>query len=110
MISSRWQASSRKPSEGGELTKVTPVWPRPVSDGFTSRLVDLAVLSLLASCVDAKRIRACAVSACVGMLVMSPPHTFAQSQAAGVDKLMFHNNAQRTGWNDRETTLTPAVV
>jgi hypothetical protein len=38
------------------------------------------------------------------------PTPFAQSPSAGVDKLMFHHNRQRTGWNDRETVLTPQAV
>ena len=45
-------------------------------------------------------------------VVFSPqPSAQAQSaQSASVDKLMFHYNRARTGWNDKETVLTPQAV
>lgn len=33
-----------------------------------------------------------------------------RGEPAGVDQLMYHRNRQRTGWNDRETILTPQTV
>src|SRR5262245_11033473 len=38
------------------------------------------------------------------------PTPFAQGPSPGIDKLMFHHNRQRTGWNDREIVLTPQTV
>src|SRR5262245_11157159 len=38
------------------------------------------------------------------------PAPFALGPSGPVDKLMFHYNRQRTGWNDRETVLTPQTV
>src|SRR5262245_43421379 len=32
------------------------------------------------------------------------------SKPPGVDKLTYHYNPQRSGWNDRETVLTPRAV
>ncbi|MES3020302.1 MAG: c-type cytochrome [Pseudomonadota bacterium] len=41
---------------------------------------------------------------CLALLVASAAH------AAPFDKLAYHQNTQRTGWNDHETMLTPKVV
>ena len=54
----------------------------------------------------------------IAVLGLSAPNPSAQSDArgaaesasSGVDKLMFHHDRQRTGWNDRERVLTPAAV
>ncbi|HEX4505415.1 MAG TPA: hypothetical protein VH722_06760 [Alphaproteobacteria bacterium] len=36
--------------------------------------------------------------------------TVAAAQAANVDVTTYHNDRQRTGWNDQETILTPTTV
>ena len=36
--------------------------------------------------------------------------TFLPERGAGVDKLTYHYNSQRTGWNDHEAVLTPKAV
>lgn len=46
----------------------------------------------------------------IGLPLLFAPRPLAQSQPAGVDKLMFHHNRERSGWNDRETVLTPQAV
>ena len=52
----------------------------------------------------------------ITLLVVFSPRLFARGQSAGVDKpagvdmLTHHHNRQRTGWNDRETILTPQAV
>src|SRR5579862_1006083 len=35
---------------------------------------------------------------------------FLPKKLAGVDKLTYHYNSQRTGWNDHEAVLTPEAV
>lgn len=53
---------------------------------------------------------ALAVVSAIATLVAFSPRAIAQSKPAGVDKLTYHHNRQRTGWNDRETVLTPQKV
>jgi len=44
------------------------------------------------------------------VLLMFSPQPLAQTGSVAVDKLMYHHNRERTGWNDRETVLTPQAV
>ena len=50
------------------------------------------------------------VAAIAALAVLSPPSLARNPPAAGIDKLTFHHNRQRTGWNDRETILRPQTV
>jgi len=50
------------------------------------------------------------VASAIAAFVAVSPRALAQNQPAGVDKLTYHHNRQRTGWNDREAVLTPQTV
>lgn len=44
------------------------------------------------------------------LLALLPGYAASRSGDAELNKLNYHNNPQRTGWNARETTLTPRTV
>src|SRR5690348_16461952 len=51
-----------------------------------------------------------AVFSSAALLFACSTSSLRSHKSTGINKLTYHYNRQRTGWNDRESTLTPETV